>query len=524
MSSRILMTVLAALLVSSVLVTGVISQDDPDQERDPNVIGKVMDAKTEKPLDAYILIHGTEEQSWRFDYRTDDQGIFRAHVPPGKVYITIEAEGYQTQRLEKELKEGGELEMRILLEPKETDKAPEPNVYGHVIDIEEDPVHAIVVFYNENTDGVRAESDRSGMFKLHIAPGTYRWKASAEGFNPEDGELDVPREGETRVIIMLKRVEEKPPMGAIHGMVANLENEPIPGAYITFMALETPRDPSVEGDGGVHGAPDMIFEAKAGKDGTFVIKLPLGIYMMEVHAEGYHPYMMEIALTPDHPEAKAFIEMEWAGYNEKFEEPNIRLSLEMTDEDSDGNPEKLHIIAHVDDNEEPDLVFMMIDKNSDGNPESVKFEMDMEKHFVVYVLEMIFNRMDMQSGYLPGPEEPYWEEDWDKDGDGIPDDPDHDGQWDENGEWTYDGEEMPPEVIDRLKDLMGVEEEEPLDAAGEAQASEDENDDPNTVSDKGSGSNDNGKIPAMVGAIGVLLIVVTLIVLAGYMIRIKKRS
>ncbi len=426
--------------------------------------------------------------------------------------------------MEKELREGATLEMKILMEPKESDEAPESNVYGHVFDIEENPIHAFIVFYNDHTDGLKVESDRSGMFNLHMAPGTYRWKASAEGFNPEDGELDVPREGETRVIIMLKRVEEKPPMGAIHGMVVNLENEPIPGAHIIFMALETPRDPSIEGDGGVHGAPDMVFEIESGRDGTFAIKLPLGMYMMEAYAEGYGPYMMEIALTPDHPEAKAFIEMEWVGHEEEFKEPNIRLSLEMTDEDSDGNPEKLHIVVHIDDNEDPDLVFMMIDRNSDGNPESVKFEMDMEKHLVVYVLEMIFNRMDMQMGYPPVPEEPYWEEDWDRDGDGVPDDPNNDGQWDDNREPIPGEEGTPPEAIERLKDLMGVEEEEPLDADGEAAASEDENDDQNTVSDKGSDSNNNGKIPAMVGAIGILLVVVTLVVLAGYMIRIKKRS
>ena len=501
MSSRILLTLTAVLLVSSVLLTGVLSQDDP-QEEEPNLIGSVIDIETGSPLAATVVVRGTEEQSWMYVFETDDEGMFSGKVPVGKIYVMVEAKGYLPFRTDYNMIEGEVVELVVPMEKQPVDEVLDPNVFGYVFDTNENPVHAFIVFFNDQTDGIKAETDRSGMFELRLKPGVYRWKASAEGYYPVDGTHEVPREGETRLTVRMKPMDiEKPPLGTIYGMVVNFEGEPLPGTHVTFMSIEPIPDPILDEAGKVLEVREMFFEVGTSDDGTFRIVLPLGIYMMEAYMEGYLPFSMDIAITPENPEAKAYIEMEWTGFEEPFSEPNIRLTMEMTDSNSDGNPEKLFIEAHVDEDQEPYLILEKVDENSDGIPESVKFHMDMPKDIIYYVMEMIMERMYMQGNIVPLPEIPYN----DQDGNGIPDIDDIPGDM-----------EIPPE---------------PFDAAGDPdlpdsnkESDVNDLDSGSTISEKGSGSDDNGALPAMIGAIGLLIVIVTLVFLGGYIYRIRKRS
>lgn len=500
MSSRVIMSAIAMLLISSVLMAGAVSREGPEQETEPNVIGKVLDAKTETPLAAHVSLHGSSEQSWKFDLRTDDQGIFRAHVPPGKVFMIVESEGYFTQRSEHSLREGGILELRVVMEKRPVDDVKDENVFGHMMDLAGNPVSGTVIFHNEKTDGIKVRTDGSGMFKVHLAPGEYRWKAVSEGFHTSDGGLEVPREGEVRIMINLEPLErEEPVFCFIAGMVTDLDGEPIGGAQIIFMSME----PIPDEDGPIHPEREMIFDILSERDGSFKIEIPPGLYMVEVHMEGFHPYFMEIALTPEHPEAKAHIEMERMEEEEPWEEPNIRMFLEMTDEDSDGNPERIFVEVHVNEDDEPDLVLEMTDENSDGDPDSVRFHMDLPKDMIAFVMMLLKERMGGENKMPPLPDMPYpddrempYPDEEERSGEN-----DHPPGWDEPGQLAGDMIEEDGSVLDQEK--PGTE---------------------NTVSDKGSGQDDDGRLPAMMGAAGVIVIIISAMVLGGYIYRLKKKN
>ncbi len=497
MSNRATLAFVATLLLTTVLFANVIGQQErPPQE--PDIIGKVLDAETSRPLFARITIHGTPEQSFMISIETDDRGYFEALLPTGTLFILVEARGYVSQRKEIQLEEDEQIEMKFLM--KELTDTPEPNVFGQMISPDDQVMNGVVAFFKDNRDGIKIDTERDGSFSLHLEPGVYKWVARAEGIDPVDGTVTVPREGEVRLMItMEKPIPDDIRYGMVVGKVVNMEGEPLPGAHVIFMPMMPGYDQDPEAM--VRPVPDH-FSTETDRSGSFKIRLPFGIYMMEVNAEHHHPVMMDIALSPDGPEVRVMVEMEWFD-EEPFRPHNIKVHFDYFDSDSDGNPEKLVISVDINNDDVHDIYLEMIDRNSDGNPESVKFHMDVPMERLMDIMNKVMEQLSyMPQIRPPVPEEPYWDDDMEFPGpDGYP------GMEDE-GESPID-----PEALDRLRELFGIEEET-------------ENDEDiiegSETSAKGSKNAISDDLPAILAAIGVLMIIVSALVIGGYLLRLKK--
>lgn len=504
MSKRATLAFVATFLLSTVLFANVIGQEE-NPPPEPNLIGVVLDAETTRPISAMITIRGTLEQSFMYTLETDDRGHFEGNFPTGTLFIMVESEGYESQKKEVQIGERGPLEMKFLM--KELTDIPEPNVFGQMTSPDGEVMNGVVAFFRDNRDGVKIETGRDGSFKLFLAPGEYKWIAESEGFERIDGTIVVPREGEVRLLIsMEKPIPNDVRYGIVAGMVTNMEGEPLPGAHATFMPMRPRTDPTSDAAGMVRPTPEMEpFFIRTERDGSFMIRLPLGMYLMEVNAEHHHPVMMDIALTPDHPEVRVMVEMEWFD-DEPFRPHNIKVHLDYLDSNSDGNPEKLVLSVEINGDDSPDIYLEMIDRDSDGNPESVKFDMNVPMDRLMDIMNTVMERLSyMPQIRPPVPEEPYWDDDMEySDPDGFP--------------GMEDAEEEPidPAALDRLKELFGIEEEKEEVVNDDGVIEE-------SSTSKKEGKNDiSDDLPAILAAVGVLMIIVSALVIGGYLLRLKK--
>ncbi|MBN1389596.1 MAG: hypothetical protein JXA22_03030 [Candidatus Thermoplasmatota archaeon] len=225
------------MLLSSVLMVGVIAQES-DLRNEPNVHGTVKDALTEDPLLAFIHIVGREKEIL-YTLETGRDGTFKIYLSPGAYIWEAEAEGYSSGR--GEFKVGEEpIRLPILLKPLEEDpeEPPEYNLAGMLIDVNTgNGVPGLIAFWNTDGKGTQIDTDERGHFTILLPPGPWMWKATARGYNMQEGRLLMALEPIRLIIdlVPLKNEEPEPPQqsfGILYGHVMTPEGEPIAGAKV----------------------------------------------------------------------------------------------------------------------------------------------------------------------------------------------------------------------------------------------------------------------------------------------------
>lgn len=524
-----LIPLFAIALISVSVLSIVVGEERVENDREPNLFGKVFDSVNEKGIMAVIHFGGGPENSYRYTVESSAEGAFRLYLPPGEYVFEAEARGYMETRGEFKIIEGEKTELQIKMDA--LDAVKEDNLHGMVVDARTgEGIIAVVGFGGIETDiALRAETDRSGAFSLLIRPGGYHYHVIAEGYEPVRDEIRIGEEPQ-RIRIEMKRVqEEERDFGVVKGFVGTPEGKPVPGAAVMFMPLIR-EDVNIREDGTVveeDVRPERMepITTRTDEKGYFVVRLRFGGYEIHAEARGYHPAGMPFRIGPDNPGAEVKIVME----RMEKEEPGfggLGAEFKMIDDDSDGIPELIHVALDVNGDGEIDAEYHYEDENSDGNPEIVTWMLDLPPESVERVMNIIFKLISMRNSMPPmDPEYGMWEKEEYYDEEGCC--PGYD-----------DGEGYPPEemgglgIVDLIEEWMdeGREEEfEDQDDEGSDPDDVGETDDPDASGEiedsKSTADKKSGGAPVVeiVTAIGMAVLVAAVIVIAGYFL-IKRRS
>lgn len=378
-----------SFLLLGVVLANVVGQENPsEREREPNLFGKVFDSGNKEPVHAVITLHGGPEESWMVTVETDREGAFKVHVRPGRVLFEVSAEGYQDRKDELLVPEDEPLEIGIPLDP--VNDVPEPNVFGMMIGEEGMPVPGIISFHIGDRVAARVETGRDGDFELFLEPGAYSWHAESEGYAPARGEIEVPGDEAVRLMVMFERGGGDIPFGSLSGIVTDTDGNPVGGAKIIAFPMDRPVMEDLPEEGTCCDPMRMETPATVSeRDGSFRMRLPLDAYIIRVLAEGFEPFETRAALTPERPDVRMAVELLWI---EKQEPERVKIHMEYVDNNSDGKPEKIIVIADAGNDDIPDLTLEMTDRDSDGNFESILFDLNAPMNELIFLLSMIMER------------------------------------------------------------------------------------------------------------------------------------
>jgi hypothetical protein len=488
MRDRIAAVTLAGLLTLTafLMISAEAQESEIGPEREANLIGFVHDVRTEDPVFAEILVHGDITSSFRYIFKTDDEGMFKASLPAGEIFILAEAKGYESVEMKISIPENEVKKIEIPMKPVSNEV--KPNLLGRIMTEEGKGIQGGFTIHKENgEDLIKVRSDEDGDFSLHLRPGEYLWMAEAKGFESRRGEVKISVDEPTKLVITLHFKEEKEKMGVIVGKVLDPRGEPLPFTEIMISHMK-------EDDSTCCRDGEKWLETD--EEGYFRAELPFGAYYLEAHHEGFHPFKEEFRLVEREPvmEMRIMLEPE--------EEPNrMKIHMEYIDVNSDGFPEKPLIEADVDGDEEPEIVIEMKDENSDGNPESVVFDMDLPEDEMTEMVFLVLERasrmppftdhgMDPFPPHEPYPDddmEGYPEEEWDDDDEG----------WDESNYIDVDEDDQ----------ILPIDEGKNVD------------DSKSTPKDSAV---DN--LPVMAVSMAVLIAVLSFVVIGGYIFRIRKMN
>ncbi|HEX6243560.1 MAG TPA: carboxypeptidase-like regulatory domain-containing protein, partial [Polyangiales bacterium] len=134
-------------------------------------------------------------------YRSDGEGRVVLELAPGAGdEIRIEAPGYDpiTRQLGSA---GAATEQRVVLAPPD----PGSEIKGVVRNLASQPLSARIEVLPL---GTRVNTDREGQFVIRIAPGDYKLRISAEGYETQERPAQVEPSGVTIIVVDLKRARK----------------------------------------------------------------------------------------------------------------------------------------------------------------------------------------------------------------------------------------------------------------------------------------------------------------------------
>ncbi|HEY7698148.1 MAG TPA: carboxypeptidase-like regulatory domain-containing protein, partial [Vicinamibacteria bacterium] len=205
------------------------------------------------------------------DAVTDERGEFRLEgLPKGSYSVTASASGYgRTTKLNASSEEPVELYL-----------FPGSGIYGRLLDDKGIPVEGAIVFVESHERISRMfgplpieQSDVDGRFAiLGLDPGRYRLFASKEGSAPAVHDLELTKERDTEVELVLT-------VGVtLRGRLVDVDDEPVEGR-VFLSAL----------DGGEVGVfLRSSFTAETDAEGVFsLVSVPAGDHTLVAEARGY---------------------------------------------------------------------------------------------------------------------------------------------------------------------------------------------------------------------------------------------
>ena len=132
-------------------------------------------------------------------YRSDSEGHVELELPPGADAISIEAPGYEPTT--QQLGATGAPVQRVVLAPPD----PGSEIKGVVRNLASQPLAARIEVLPV---GTRVSTDREGQFVIRIAPGDYRLRISADGYETQERPAQVEPSGVTIIVVDLKRARK----------------------------------------------------------------------------------------------------------------------------------------------------------------------------------------------------------------------------------------------------------------------------------------------------------------------------
>ncbi|MFO8051186.1 MAG: carboxypeptidase-like regulatory domain-containing protein [Thermoplasmatota archaeon] len=253
--------IVLVLLISSVLMAGVIAQDE---QREPNVYGFVTDEENGGGVEAAVHFSGGPNVTVRV---VSESGHFRVHLPPGSYVYKAEARGYQITRGELKVPRQNAINISISMAPLEEEE--ETSIHGVMYDEGIDtPVHGFVYLHNDHFE-TKVETDRSGSFKVQVRPGLYFWLAEARGYVSQRGKIEVPEEG-VRLKIAMSPEEGEPEANLFGFMHVARTERPVRGTVTIWNENHQTM-------------------ARSDENGKFQLLLRPGEYRWSAMARGFEP-------------------------------------------------------------------------------------------------------------------------------------------------------------------------------------------------------------------------------------------
>ncbi len=386
----------------------------------PNVTGVLLDSATGEGVVGKLYFVGPDGNEVAITTVSGEDGAFRLQLDPGTYVYKVDARGYEGTR--GQLVVGREaVTLSIELEP--VSNEPENNVFGRVISgVDRSPLMAGVYIYSDNKDVVtQLRTDREGKFSCLLRPGTYMYMVKAEGFEPMDGRFVLEEDGSARLQIVMKPIrkdEDPDKLVPVYGKIMGRDGALVEHALVTISPVII-REPRINEEPGDHIPEDGVMPLERFPEpimlevegGEFKLELAPGMYEVYVEARGYQEFRstygirgqerfyMEILLRP-------FVERPDRGAS---------ISIKYLDENSDGNPDHIHIEVDVDQDGVLEILFDYRDRNSDGNPDSMILEISEGNGELMELLMMLlsmyqFDAFDQEP--VPYPDEPWCDEEW----------------------------------------------------------------------------------------------------------------
>ncbi|MGA1793179.1 MAG: carboxypeptidase-like regulatory domain-containing protein [Thermoplasmatota archaeon] len=486
-------------------------EEDPEEPPEYNLDGVLMDVTTGLGVRGFIAFWNQDGKGTQIE--TDESGHFKILIPPGPWMWKASARGYKEQdgRL---LMERGPLTMVVEMEPLQ-DEEPEPPeqrfgiLYGHVVTPEGKPIPGAMVYLHPMMRDV-PPMEPGVPEDPNVRPQETNDPTSSSG----DPAGRTRGENEAATSITLRefyaKFSEKFDEETIKRIfnAADMDGDGILNEREILKAHALIRELSGEGEPKDPREPErMPLHAITDENGMFKMRVPFGEYVAEAEARGFHPNRLPVRISPRMVEQKIRIILEPMMDRPDRDMGRMKVVFSMIDQNSDGNPEKVDLMADLNGDGVFEVQYHMIDRTSDGNPESVEWVLDipMEMWEKIMGLVMMFIKNN-QGGW-----------------DGMPPMPDDMGNWEE--EWSDEGWEdgdlpFDPAILEKIFGEDGAMEDE-QDLA-ETDDVDDGEKDSSLISDKESASSAGTPVFEILAAVGVLLLVLAGVLGIGLFIRRKK--
>ncbi len=507
--TNIISTAALIVLISSSLMVGSAREGTENDEYALEI--SVLDSRTGGPVKAFMAIYQGNDVIAKLE--TNENGLARAVLPAGNYTYGMEARGYQPVKGRLIIVDSA-VALTISMEPV-SDDAEKGVLQAHLVDaVKGGPVLGVMTINGKDGTSTAIKSGERGLVKAELPAGNYSYSVEARGYEPVKGRFALKGTVLEIRVSMKPNSDEVPqePYGVIFGAVMGPEKRPMAGVMVIIMGapIRHTMDPVLM-DEDWSLPPEQVGEqfmerVQTDREGNFKVRVPFGGYQVMVELKGFNPYFDLIEVSKDNREVRVHIMLE-----KMYEEPPFPdmaravVDLSYADMDSDGNPEKVHLVIDLDGDKVPELELTMVDRNSDGNPE----ELNVRSSLPLVMRERIMGLLMMflqDPSVLPFPEASEDPDDWDWT-DGMAQDGSEKVDWDE--------------ILARLIG-DGEEEEDGRDPGSEEGLDDNKESTSGPVSER-EGSNDSGPRFLIAGGSLIALFLLILTVLAlGVLLRTKK--
>jgi len=257
------------------------------------VQGYVINDETSDPIEnAHVSIRGRTNgmESYENETITDSYGYYSMNIPAGERFrVSAYADGYFSAESNRFNIDGNEtrwVNLSLGLRPEET-----AMIYGYIIDDKtSDPIEGATIdlswyegqnqYYQNETN-----SDATGYYDMHVAPGYFELYFEAEGYYGESmNNLYIENEEMMEInMVLYPRPEEN---AMVSGYITDEDTgDPIGNARVELLWVDNESDHSYEN------------ETYADSDGFYEINIAAGEVYHDIRKEGYdyyNPYRLDI--------------------------------------------------------------------------------------------------------------------------------------------------------------------------------------------------------------------------------------
>ncbi len=162
-----------------------------------------------------------------------------------------------------------------------------------------DPYHIRKISYDHIYERVVTGAD--GTYSFEVRRGTYSVSAWSEGYYPYFTTVNIPGNTTSTLDMALEEIYIPPSDALVRGVIMNEDREAVPGAHVSLHMMGYPAYHEGVIESGFddidvpsyHGYPSYgYYETTSGRDGSYSMECPQGVYVLTVWARGYMPRRM----------------------------------------------------------------------------------------------------------------------------------------------------------------------------------------------------------------------------------------